>query len=130
MDTGSLMHFPCHVRGVPTGDSFGGGSNGGWLEQDFLFYREVFWRVQVSERPIMSQQKDTKISLDKVTFWSRLQGFYDSWKKGGKIWGGDDTDAIILMYGEEDEDVLYSRSIAVELALIGYGSLSRKQHLS
>lgn len=29
-------------------------------------------------------------------------------------------DALVLVYGEEDDDVLYSRAIAVQLSLFGY----------
>jgi hypothetical protein len=62
-------------------------------------------------------QKDTKVSLDKEVFWSRLKQCYTAWSKGGKMWA--EADACVLVYGLPNEEVNYSKSTAMELSLLG-----------
>jgi len=64
------------------------------------------------------------IVIDKNNFWNRFGALYTSWKKGGPGWGGakvgESTDAVVFLYGRSDDDgALYSRSSAIQLALLG-----------
>lgn len=55
------------------------------------------------------------IKLDKEVFWRRLNKIYGTWKKGGLS----DVDALYVIVGA-DENVVYSKSTAVQTWLFGY----------
>lgn len=65
----------------------------------------------------------SKISLDKDAFFRRIKRIYDAWKK--EETSGDNgaafpsVDAVVIAVGQ-DEDVIYSKSTAIQQWLFGY----------
>lgn len=59
------------------------------------------------------------VNIDKTLFWARLKRVFDNWAKGGKAWGGG-ADAMIVNSGSASEDLVYSRSGAIHVFLLGY----------
>ncbi|KAK2556910.1 FACT complex subunit SPT16 [Acropora cervicornis] len=65
----------------------------------------------------------SKITLDKDAFFRRIKRIYDSWKKEEDAeengTGFPHIDAVVIAVGQ-DEDVLYSKSTAIQQWLFGY----------
>ncbi|XP_078365662.1 FACT complex subunit SPT16-like isoform X1 [Oculina patagonica] len=65
----------------------------------------------------------SKISLDKDAFFRRIKRFYDAWKKEETAEGNGaafpSVDAVVIAVGQ-DEDVIYSKSTAIQQWLFGY----------
>lgn len=63
----------------------------------------------------------SKVSVDKDIFYKRIQRVYDYWKKGADDEGPaiSNTDVIVAVVGQ-DEDVIYSKSTALQQWLLGY----------
>lgn len=64
------------------------------------------------------ESKDPKIN--KRLFWSRLKTLYTQWKDDKlKIFGEPNVAGLVILHGQGNEDVTYSKSLAVQLWLIG-----------
>lgn len=61
----------------------------------------------------------TAISLDKDAFFRRAKRFYQSWKNPSNEVNLSEVDAIVFCVGSDD-DVTYSKSIALQTWLFGY----------
>jgi len=61
-----------------------------------------------------------KVSVDKELFFKRIKKVYDAWKKGmGEDGPSLEVDALVSIVGQ-DEDVIYSKSTALQQWLLGY----------
>lgn len=64
---------------------------------------------------------DGGVHLDKTLFWKRLSKLVSGWKKGGAFWGANNPFSVLMVaIGKRNEDVIYSRTIALQLSLFGY----------
>ena len=59
--------------------------------------------------------------LNQLTFWNHIRAFYASWRQAGPYWGGENgVDAMILVNGKTDEDIIYGRWLSTVLYFCGY----------
>jgi nucleosome binding factor SPN SPT16 subunit len=59
--------------------------------------------------------------VDRSLFWEGLEKLYSIWQRRSPTWGGDHVaDALLIVCGVEDEDILYSKTKSLTLFLLKY----------